>query len=185
MVNKLHTIIIGCQKGKSKAQQDLYNIFKNKMFGICLRYAGSVEEAEDVLQDGFLKIFEKIYQYKFKGAIEGWMRKIMINIALEKYRNKYKIINIQDNAVMLNESIPESITNSLTEKELLNIIQELSPKYKMVFNLYAIEGFSHKEISEMLDITEGTSKSNLSRARAILQEKVKIYYNESIKIQHN
>lgn len=185
MVDKLHNIIIGCQKNKRGAQEDLYNLFKEKMYGICLRYSDNYDEAEDILQDGFLKIFEKIYQYKFQGSFEGWMRKIMVNTALEKYRNKYKIINIQDSIIVNNKSFSEGLTDSLTEDELLKMIKELSPKYRTVFNLYAIEGYSHKEISKMLNITEGTSKSNLSRARMILQEKIKYYYKESIKISQN
>jgi RNA polymerase sigma-70 factor (ECF subfamily) len=151
------------------------------MYGICLRYAGSVEDAQDVLHEGFLKIFEKIGQFQARGAFEGWVRRIMVNTALEKYRNRYKIINIQDNLKEADQESYEELADNLTAKELMQFIQDLSPKYRIVFNLFAIEGYSHKEISEMLDITEGTSKSNLSRARVILQEKVKKYYNLSIR----
>jgi RNA polymerase sigma-70 factor (ECF subfamily) len=133
-----------------------------------------------VLQDGFLKIFEKINQFEFKGSFEGWMKKIMVNTALEKYRTQYKVINILDGMNNYEKESFEDVSDLITADELLTFIQDLSPKYRMVFNLYAIEGYSHKEISEMLDISEGTSKSNLSRARLILQEKVKSLYGSSI-----
>ncbi|MBN1598739.1 MAG: RNA polymerase sigma factor [Bacteroidales bacterium] len=153
------------------------------MFGVCLRYAGSYQDAEDVLHEGFLKIFEKIYQFQSRGSFEGWIRRIMVNTALEKYRNQYKVINIQDNIKEPEYDSFEDLTDNITAKELTEFIQALSPKYRIVFNLYAIEGYSHKEISEMLNISEGTSKSNLSRARAILQDKVYKYYSRSIRVE--
>jgi len=151
------------------------------MYGVCLRYCCSVEDAQDVLHEGFLKIFEKISQFESRGAFEGWIRRIMVNTALEKYRNKYKVINIQDNIKEVDEQGHEDMVENLTVQELMKFIEELSPKYRMVFNLFAVEGYSHKEIGKMLDISEGTSKSDLSRARAILQHKVKTYYNHSIR----
>ncbi|MBN2347537.1 MAG: RNA polymerase sigma factor [Bacteroidales bacterium] len=153
------------------------------MFGVCLRYSNNYDDAQDVMQDGFLKVFQKIGQFEFKGAFEGWVRRIMINTALEKYRNKYQVINLSDNLKNETDSLKvEDITSSLSAQELLGFVQELSPKYRMVFNLYAIEGYQHKDIAKMLNISEGTSKSNLSRARAILQEKVKRYFNLSVKV---
>jgi RNA polymerase sigma factor (sigma-70 family) len=173
-------IIEGCRRKEPKAQRLLYEQFSAQMYGICLRYCGSAEDAQDVLHEGFLKIYDKIGQFESKGAFEGWVRRIMVNTALEKYRSKYKVINIQDNIKEAEGHGQEDLVGNLTAQELMKIIEELSPKYRMVFNLYAIEGYSHKEISEMLDINEGTSKSNLSRARAILQEKVNTYYNHHI-----
>ena len=169
---ELENIIKGCQKKQSKAQKELYDLFGSKMYGICLRYGGNQNDAKDILQDGFLKIYEKISQFEFKGSFEGWMRRIFVNTALERFRGQYKIINIQDGWKESPEQSYEHISSSITAKELIALIQELSPKYRTVFNLYAIEGYSHKEISEMLNISEGTSKSNLSRARNILQEKI-------------
>jgi len=151
------------------------------MFGVCLRYAGNYDDAQDILQDGFIKVFEKIDQFGFKGAFEGWMRRIMVNTALEKYRSNYQVINIHDNVKEINNEYAEDFSTDIDARELIKFIQELSPKYRMVFNLYAIEGYSHKEISNMLGITEGTSKSNLSRARDILKEKVNKYYMKSVK----
>jgi RNA polymerase sigma factor (sigma-70 family) len=183
LIDNLEDIIEGCRRKESKAQRLLYEHFSSHMYGVCLRYCGCVEDAEDVLHEGFLKVFEKIGQFQGRGAFEGWMRKIMVNIALEKHRNQYKIINIQDNVREYDRPGPEDLTDNLTANELLHFIQELSPKYRIVFNMYAIEGYSHKEISEILKISEGTSKSNLSRARAILQEKVKTFYYQSIRVE--
>ena len=175
-------IIKGCQRKKPEAQRQLYELYSDVMYGICLRYSNSTEDAQDILQDGFLKIFDKVNQFEDKGSFEGWMKRIMINTALEKYRSQYKIINIQDSVSYYEKEGVEDVSDLITADELIALIQDLSPKYRMVFNLYAIEGYSHKEISELLNISEGTSKSNLSRARLILQEKVKTYYGSSIQI---
>lgn len=181
MTSEIDHIIEGCRKKETKAQRMLYEYFSSRMYGVCLRYSNSSADAQDTLHEGFLKIFEKINQYESRGSFEGWIRRIMVNTALEKFRGKYKTVDIQENLKEADSVISYELNENLTVQELLKIIDELSPQYKMVFNLYAIEGYSHKEISEMLKITEGTSKSNLSRARGILQEKVKIYYKESIR----
>jgi RNA polymerase sigma-70 factor (ECF subfamily) len=172
--------VLGCQEGNPGAQRELYDMFKSKMFGICLRYAGNYHDAEDIMQEGFIKVFEKINQFGFKGAFEGWIRKIMVNTALEKYRMHFQTVSLQDNPAGTEQELEIDMTTNLEVKELLNIIQDLTPRYRLVFNLYALEGYSHKEISEMLQITEGTSKSNLSRARVILQERVNKYYLKSV-----
>jgi RNA polymerase sigma factor (sigma-70 family) len=178
---EVENIIEGCRKKEPKAQKLLYEQFSAQMYGVCLRYCGSADDAQDILHEGFLKVFEKISQFESRGAFEGWIRRIMVNTALEKYRNKYKVINIQDNIKEADEQGHDDLVENLTVQEIMKFIEELSPKYRMVFNLYAIEGYSHKEIGEMMDITEGTSKSNLSRARAILQEKINTFYNHSIR----
>ena len=180
--NQLEHIIKGCQQSDRRAQKELFDLFGKKMYGICLRYSNGQTEAQDVLQEGFLKIYEKIHQFEFKGSFEGWMRKIFVNTALEKYRGQYKIINIQDGWREIKEDSYDDITSNITADELLSIVQELSPKYRVVFNMYAIEGYSHKEISDLLGISEGTSKSNLSRARIILQDKVRQLYSTAIKV---
>lgn len=146
------------------------------MFGVCLRYSSSKEDAEDILHDGFLKVFEKVSQYGFKGSFEGWMRRIVVNTALEKYRQQFKVIRIQDSLSYSQTESYDNLMEMLTEKELLELVRGLSPKYRMVFNMYAIEGYTHKEIADHMKISEGTSKSNLSRAKAILQDKVKSLY---------
>jgi RNA polymerase sigma factor (sigma-70 family) len=182
LVDKLNRVIYGCQERDPKAQKELYEMFKNKMFGICLRYAGNYNDAQDILHDGFIKIYEKVNQFKFKGSFEGWIRKIIVNTALERFRTKYPMVDINDNFKEVDRKAKDDISSDIAAKELLKFVQELSPRYRMVFNLYAIEGYSHKEISEMLNISEGTSKSNLSRARTILQEKIKKYYQKLIQI---
>jgi RNA polymerase sigma factor (sigma-70 family) len=180
LLDRLHSIVRGCQKKKPGAQHELYNMFKSKMFGICLRYAGNYHDAEDILQDGFIKVFDKINQFGFRGSFEGWMRRIMVNTALEKYRLHYNQIHLNMANAEIDKEDDSDIIAEIDADVLIKIIQELSPRYRVVFNLYAIEGYSHKEISEMLRITEGTSKSNLSRARTILQEKVNKCYYKSV-----
>ena len=148
-------------------------MFAPKMYAVCLRYSRNQDEARDNLQDGFIKIFENIGQFRGAGSFEGWVRKIMVNTALQKYRGRYQLYALSDNESKAGNIPVDNISEIMGEKELLAMIQELPPRYKLVFNMYAIEGYSHKEIGEMLNITEGTSKSNLSRARDILQERVK------------
>lgn len=180
--DQLEHIIAGCQRGEARAQKDLYEHFGSKMYGICLRYGGNEADAQDILQDGFLKIFEKIHQFENKGSFEGWMRRIFVNTALEKYRGQYKVINIQDGWREVQSNSYEDIHSNITTKELIKLVSDLSPKYRTVFNLYAIEGYSHKEISAKLGISEGTSKSNLSRARLILQDKIKQLYSSAVNV---
>ena len=153
-------------------------MFAKKMFGVCLRYAKDYTEAEDILHDGFIKVFEKIELFKYKGSFEGWIRRIMVNTALERLRKQsilYPVNDFMENSL---DYSYENIIDEISTKDLLALIQDLSPKYRIVFNLYAIEGYSHQEIGEKLGIAVGTSKSNLSRARQILQQKVKDLYKE-------
>jgi RNA polymerase sigma-70 factor (ECF subfamily) len=180
LVDRLNKVVRGCQENNPGAQRELYDMFRTKMFGICMRYAGNYDDAQDIMQDGFIKVFEKIYQFGFKGAFEGWIRRVMVNTALEKYRLHYKQVPMEEHILEIEMNNDQDVVADIGAGELVKIIQELSPRYRVVFNLYAIEGFSHKEISEMLQITEGTSKSNLSRARNILQEKVNKYYFKSV-----
>jgi RNA polymerase sigma-70 factor (ECF subfamily) len=179
----LDDIIKSCISGKRKAQEELFNLFSREMFGVCLYYSKDYTEAEDTLHEGFMKVFQKISQFQGKGSFAGWIKRIMINTALEKYRKQTHLYAIGEDIDAELDIVPERVTDDLTVQDLLNLVRELSPQYKMVFNLYAIDGYSHKEISEMLGISEGTSKSNLSRARYILQEKVKhhFYSNTSYK----
>jgi len=140
---------------------------------VCLRYANSREEAEDVLQEGFITVFEKLSQFKMQGSLEGWVRRIMVNRSIEHYRKVtriYPVLDIDDVEDTFVSS--DDIHSTLASKDLLNMIQELPPMYKMVFNLYVFEGMSHKEISAELGIAEGTSKSNLSDARTLLKKKI-------------
>lgn len=165
-----------------QSQTKLYNLFMQQMFLICLRYCNNREEAEDVLQEGFMKIFNFIHQYSHQGPLEGWMRKIMIHCAFRKYRNKrslHPVVNID--STELAGTSHEEILSGLGTKELINMIQQLPPAYRMVFNLYVFEKMKHREIAELLSIAEGTSKSNLSAARYILQKAV-LFSMQSSKI---
>lgn len=140
------------------------------MFGLCLKYSDSYAQAEDNLQDGFLTIFDKIGQYKHQGSFEGWMKRIMINTTLQKYR-KEKLYSIT-NEDQIEETTVEYEESSLPLDFLLSIVQQLPQRYREVFNMYVLDGYSHKEIAEILQISEGTSKSNLSRARSLLKENI-------------
>ncbi len=178
LLKDIELLIKACKKNRPDAQKELYEHLSGKMFGVCLQYAKDYTEAEDILQDGFIKVFTKISQYNFKGSFEGWVRRIMVNCALERFRKQnllYTVSEIQDYDSKL---VADDVMAELSSKELLKLIQKLSPQYKTVFNLFAIEGYSHQEISEMLKISVGTSKSNLSRARVILQGKVEALYTE-------
>jgi len=160
--------------GNRRDQELLYRRYAPKLYAVCLQYSGNTEEARDVLQEGYIKIFENLSRFNHDGSFEGWMRKIIVNTALERYRNKYylnRVDGIDD--IEEPEAEPENEDYAgLEAYDLLNMIMQLPPKYRMVFNLYALEGYSHKEIGNMLNISEGTSKSNLSRARNILQKRV-------------
>lgn len=171
-MTNLEETIKKCASGDRKAQTVLYNQFSSKMYGVCLRYSKDATEAEDNLQDGFIRVFMKIGQFGFKGSFEGWMRRIMVNTSLEKFRKNNHLYPVEDMIVFESTQYPEETITAISTDDLLKIIQELPPRYRMVFNLYAIEGYSHQEIAKMMKINEGTSKSNLSRARVILQKKV-------------
>jgi len=169
----LEELINDCKKNDTKAQEQLYRLFSSKLFAVCLKYSRNYVEAEDNLQDGFLIIFDKIGQYNFKGSFEGWIKRIMINNVLQQYRG----ISFLE---LINENISDEAEVEIEEENisldfLMGIIQELPDRYRLVFNLYVIDDYPHKEIAEMLGITTGTSKSNLARARMILKEKIDNY----------
>jgi RNA polymerase sigma factor (sigma-70 family) len=174
-------IIKGCLAGNRRDQELLYRRFVGKLYAVSLQYSGNDEEARDILQEGFIKIFGNLGQYKNEGSFEGWMRRVIVNTALEKFRNKHNLYRVDDiDSIIELESEPDNDDYAdLQACDLLKLIRQLPPKYRMVFTLYAIEGYSHKEVSEMMHISEGTSKSNLSRARFILQKK--IIFQNSIK----
>lgn len=163
-------LVRGCITKNPAAQKLLFERFSRKMMGVCIRYANRTEEAEDMLQNGFIRVFEKIETFRGTGSLEGWIRKIMVNESLTYLRkNKAMKMNIDiDDAKFM---IPGNnhIGESVNEKDLLKMIQQLPTGFRTVFNMYAIEGYSHKEIGEMLEISEGTSKSQYSRARVHLQ----------------
>ncbi|MFD1314971.1 RNA polymerase sigma factor [Namhaeicola litoreus] len=168
----LKKLILKCKKRDRKAQSEVYQLFAGKMFAVSLKYSRNTQEAEDNLQDAFITIFEKIDQFKFKGSFEGWMKRVVINTTLQSYRQKNVLNLVEYN--LPDEVDVEVVEDEITLDFLLKIVQELPERYRMVFNLYVLDGFSHKEISKLLGIAEGTSKSNLSRARLILKEKVEL-----------
>ncbi len=169
----LDGLINDCRNYDTKAQGQLYKLYASKLFSLCLKYSRSHAEAEDNLQDAFVTIFSKITQYNGKGSFEGWIKRIAINTALQRYRS----VGVFD---IINEDAIEDVTVDIEDDDisidyLLQIIQGLPDRYRLVFNLYALDGYSHKEISNMLNISQGTSKSNLARARLILKEKIEAY----------
>jgi RNA polymerase sigma-70 factor (ECF subfamily) len=183
-LSDIKEIIKGCLDGNRKDQELLYRRHSSKLYAVCLQYSGNDEEARDILQEGFIKIFEHLHHYKHEGSFEGWMRRIVVNTALEKFRAKHNLFRVDDiESISEPEAEPGNDDYSgLHAVDLIFIIRELPPKYRMVFNLYAIEGYSHKEIGQMMNISEGTSKSNLSRARLILQRKVAMFTGTKRKV---
>ncbi len=153
-------------------------MFAPKMFGVCLRYAKDRTEAEDNLQDGFVKVFENIGKFRYEGSFEGWVRRIMVNVSLGKYRKHYLLYPVEDIGKFEPAPVTDDILAKFGADELLDLIQQLSPRYRMVFNLYVLEGMNHKQISEAMNISVGTSKSNLARARDILKRKVLELYDD-------
>ncbi len=181
-MDRLNNIIQGCLKGDRKCQEQLYGLFSTRMFGLCLQYADNYDDACDIMQEGFIKVFRKLDQYEGRGAFEGWVRRIMINTALERYRSQLHLHPLTAREMISDDAANEEVLDKLSAEELIKLVRELPPRYRMVFNLYAIEGYQHKEIAGIMGITTGTSKSNLARARNILQRKIRQYYdtNENI-----
>ncbi|MEP7080299.1 MAG: RNA polymerase sigma factor [Ginsengibacter sp.] len=163
-------LIKGCIDGDRQMQQLLYNRFSPKMYGVCLRYAGNVEDANDILQEGFIKVFKNLGKFRSEGSFEGWVRRIFINSAIEQYRKKVKLYNVSEVYENTVEDKSLSALDILATKDVMSIVNELSPGYKAVFNLHVVEGYSHNEIAKLLGINEGTSKSQLARAKGVLKK---------------
>lgn len=163
-------LIRGCMKGDRQAQNQLYQTYKANLFGVCLRYGSSREEAEDMLQEGFIKIFSDLYQYQPIGPLGAWMRKVVVNVALQHIRKnkKFRIFDHHEEIIAAYEPDFEIFKNN-REEAILKIVQQLPDGYRIIFNLYVIEEFSHNEIAEKLGISISTSKSQYSRARAALR----------------
>jgi RNA polymerase sigma-70 factor (ECF subfamily) len=159
-------IVKGCYDNQPVAQRELYNKFASKMLGVVLRYSKDEDEAHDILQDGFVKVFNKITTFNMEGSLEGWIRRIMVNTALDQYRkNKKRSRDMKLDDVSFYLEHNDFIVESLMAEDLLKIINSMPKGYKIVFNMFAIEGYSHKEIAEKLGVSENTSKSQYSRAR--------------------
>ena len=170
-------LIEGCKCGKRLAQKELYETYSRKMMSVCLRYVNDRETARDILQEGFVKVFTNMDSFSGVGAFEGWMRKIFVNCALEYLRKTDVLREATDLDHSMELVHPDSsVISTLSAEELMRLIQELPAGFRTVFNLFAIEGYSHKEISEMLSITESTSRSQFTRAKQILQRKINDLY---------
>ena len=170
----LDELIILCKKQDAKAQGELYTRYSGTMFSICLRYSPNYVEAEDNLQDAFITIFKKVEQFKDKGSFEGWMKRVTVNTVLQKYR-KQRVFDIAREDQIEGE-VDETVDDEGIPLDfLLKIIQELPDRYRLVFSMYVMDDYSHKEIAEMLGISDGTSKSNLARARSILRTKIEAF----------
>jgi RNA polymerase sigma factor (sigma-70 family) len=169
---KEYELIKKCANGDRKAQKMLYENYARVMYGVCLRYCSDKEEAKDILQEGFIKVYNKINQFAFNGSFEGWMKRVFVNTALEYYRVN-KIHMYHSDADAANENPHHDYTvERMSQKEILEVMNGLAPGYRMVLNLFIVEGYGHAEIAEMMGISEGTSKSQLSRARIILQKEL-------------
>ncbi len=171
-------LIKECIKGNRLAQKALYDKYAAKMLGVCARYANDIPAAEDILQEGFVKTFRNLEKFRFDGSFEGWLRRIMVNTAIEAYRRKNHLYPLLEAADSQFDISYDHVLNKLAADDIMEIINRLSPGYKTVFNMYVVEGFSHKEIAKQLNISEGTSKSQLARARYILMEEVTKHFGK-------
>ncbi len=170
----LDQLIENCINQDAQAQSQLYKQYASKLFSLCLKYSKNYAQAEDNLHDAFITVFSKINQYNNKGSFEGWLKRIAINTSLQRYREDVGVFDI------INEGNIEDVSVAIDDDDLhidylLKIIQELPDRYRLIFNLYVLDGYSHVEISELINISTGTSKSNLARARLILKDKIEAY----------
>lgn len=172
--DSLEYLIKQCQEQNRKAQEEIYLEFSPVLFSICLRYAENYEDAQDIFQEGFIHIFNKITQFKFEGSFEGWMKRIMVNLNLEKLKKKNTLPFEDYENLIITEENDDEVEENFDYQQLLEAVHNLPPQYRQVFNLYVFEEYSHQEIAEMLTISVGTSKSNLSRARNLLKQKLNL-----------
>ncbi|MBI1182977.1 sigma-70 family RNA polymerase sigma factor [bacterium] len=162
----------GCKNRDPRMQKLVFEKYYGLMLGICIRYAQNREEARDMLQEGFIKIFEKIEQYNEQYSFVGWMKRVMVNNAIDQYRRDVRMPVSDNELVLLNEGVDADVFAGMGYEEIIKLIQRLPKGYRTVFNLYVIEGYSHKEIGEMLGVAEGTSKSQLNKAKLMLKKKI-------------
>lgn len=165
-------LIRRCIKGDREAQTELYRVFSGKMFALCYRYASNYHTAQDILQEGFVKVFTHLEKFEGRGSLEGWIRKIIVNTALETLRKKSPTDHFQEIETAPEKGIPDGIVEDIETQVLMDMIQDLPDGYREVFNMYVVEGYSHQEISQLTHITESNSKIRLMRARQMLQTKI-------------
>jgi RNA polymerase sigma-70 factor (ECF subfamily) len=183
-IDDLRNIVDGCIRNDRRAQEQLFKMYYGKMLAVCRRYMADNDSAQEVLQEGFIKVFDKIGGFDFKGSLEGWIRRIVTNTAIDAFRKtKRNPFQTENDALFKQEASEEMIDQEewdlleLKAEAALEAIQELSPAYRNVFNLFVIEDYSHKEIADLLGINEGTSKSNLAKAKMNLQKLLKKKYS--------
>ena len=165
-------LVAECRKENPAYQRALYQQYYRKMYGVCLRYANDKDDAQDILQEGFIRVFGKLDSFRGTGSLEGWIRRIMVHTSIEYYRRKSRYFMVDIEAATREADIEMDALAQMGREEILQQIQALPPGYRTVFNLYAVEGYTHQEIGEMLNISEGTSKSQLSRAKLILRDRL-------------
>ncbi|MEO6454567.1 MAG: RNA polymerase sigma factor [Ginsengibacter sp.] len=167
-----YDLIQGSINGDRQIQELLYHRFSPKMYAVCLRYSGNADDAHDLLQEGFIKVFKNLVKFRGDGSFEGWIRRIFVNTSIEHFRKKVNMYAVTETQEVTIEDKELNVLDNLAEKDIIAMIHQLSPGYRAVFNLHVIEGYSHKEIADMLGINEGTSKSQLARAKAVLRKMV-------------
>ena len=181
---ELSIIVNKCKRRDLLSQRKIYELFYVKMMSVCYRYSRDEDEAKDILQDGFIKVFEKIDNYSFEGSFEGWLRRVIVNTALDSYRKRKRELTLNESIYNEKSSSYEAEEDfnpyeSLSIKDVVSAMQNLSPAYRTVFNLYIMEGLTHKEIALELEISEGTSKSNLAKAKANVKKMLSEKLNEN------
>jgi RNA polymerase sigma factor (sigma-70 family) len=165
-------LIRGCLHRDRKMQEMLYHKYSAKMYAVCLRYSKNADDAQDLLQEGFIKVYKNLEKFRGDGSFEGWIRRIFVNTSIEHFRRTVNNQSLNETQEVTIEDKEWNALDTLAEKDIIGMVQELSPGYRQVFNMYVIEGYSHKDIGEILGISEGTSKSQLARAKGILQKMV-------------
>ncbi len=173
-------LLKACLSGDRSAQRDIFYLYSGKMMAVCQRFAKNRHEAEDVLQDAFVKVFTHMHEFANAGSFEGWVRRIVINTAIKNNLKNHTIFQELDPEHVKEDMVPPEVFSSLSEEELIRLITSIPDGYRTVFNLYVIEGFTHKEIAEMFHIEEATSRSQLAKARRLLQEKVTQLYKQAV-----
>ena len=164
-------LVEGCKNGEPQYQKALYHQYNRLLYGLCLRYSDNADDAQDIMQDGFIRIFSKLNTFRGQGSFEGWMRRIMVHTAIEHYRRNSRFFMV-DVEQAKGVELDANVLSNMGREEIMNLVKQLPAGYRTVFNLYVIEGYTHQEIGLMLDISTGTSKSQLSRAKKILKEKI-------------
>lgn len=170
--NPERELVKACQNGDAKAQEQLYNAYSARMYAICLRYMGNVDDAKDALQEGFIKVFRNLSKYAFTGSFEGWLKRIFVNTSIEQLRKRKQHTDIEQAP----EGLAQLDLHTIDSEKILDVVQKLPAGYRTVFNMYCVDGYSHKEIAEQLSISESTSKSQLFKARKLLQDWLKHWF---------